>query len=127
MEPEHSVEIRVSVFAWPALSIRSRITTPSGWIRALWLREGSSTVVADEWIGEDEQLSRVRGVGEGFLVADHACLEDKLANGHAGSACSSTFYYGAVGHDENTHHRFSSVHSFPQNLTRYYYLSGRVV
>ena len=36
-------------------------------------------VVADEGVGEDEDLAAVGGVGEGLGVADHAGVEDDLA------------------------------------------------
>src|SRR3989338_7584784 len=36
-------------------------------------------VIADEWIGEHDDLPRVRGVGEALHIARHTCIEDDLS------------------------------------------------
>lgn len=40
---------------------------------------GRDAVVADEWLGEDEDLTAVGGVGHGFGVAHEGGGEDGLA------------------------------------------------
>ncbi len=40
---------------------------------------GDHAVVPDERVGEKQDLTAVRGVGDGLLVADHARREDDLA------------------------------------------------
>ena len=41
-------------------------------------------VVADHRVGEGDELPRVRGVGDGLLVAGHRGVEDDLADGARG-------------------------------------------
>src|SRR5690606_39946686 len=51
---------------------------------------------ADVGIGQGDDLARVRGVGEDFLVAGHGRVEHDLADGKAGRADGYAFEDGAV-------------------------------
>jgi hypothetical protein len=37
------------------------------------VRSSGDTIISDQWIGKNQDLTRVRGVGQGFGVSDHTC------------------------------------------------------
>ena len=49
-------------------------------------RRPADPVVADQRVGEDDDLARVGGVGDGLLVAGHRGVEDDLAGDRVGVA-----------------------------------------
>ena len=53
-------------------------------------------VVADQRVGQENDLASVAGVGQDLLVAGHAGIEDNLADGNATRAKGTTLVYGSV-------------------------------
>src|SRR5690606_14565294 len=56
---------------------------------------GGAAGVADVREGQGDDLARVRGVGQDFLVAGHRRVEHDLANGTAGRADGNAFEHRA--------------------------------
>ena len=57
-------------------------------------------VVADQRIGQEDNLARVAGIGEDLLIAGHAGVENNLADSFAFSAERLAFIDGSVTQDE---------------------------
>ena len=105
---EHVVELAV-VSRWPLLGMRSRTIMPRAWMRALWLSVGSGAVVAHERVGEDEQLSGVRGICEGLLVAHHARLKYQLPGDYPRSPRPDAPHSRSVGQHHQAGHFLSHL------------------
>ena len=55
------------------------MTTPRAWTRSDSIAAARDAVVADQRVGEDDDLAGVGGVGDRLLVAGHRGVEDDLA------------------------------------------------
>ena len=59
------------------------MTTPRAWTRSDSIAARADPVVADQRVGEDDDLAGVGGVGDRLLVAGHRGVEDDLAGDRA--------------------------------------------
>ncbi len=72
---------------------------------------GPDAVVAHQRVGKDQQLAAIGRVGERFLIADHAGLEDQFAHRYPWGARAPGADRRAVGHDQQAAHLLSHVQS----------------